>query len=78
VMPEMGGIALAERLRNLGAAVRIIYMTGYHQDLERYPSEELPLCGGFLLKPFTPQELAARIRKVLARTAGDAREPAVS
>jgi len=78
VMPEMGGIALGERLRNLGAAARIIYMTGYHQDLERYPSEELPLCGGFLLKPFTPQELAARIRKVLARTAGDAREPAVS
>ena len=34
VMPELGGIALGERLRNTGAAVRIIYMTGYHQDLE--------------------------------------------
>ena len=78
VMPELGGIALGELLRNTGAAVRIIYMTGYHQDLERYPSEDLPLCGGFLLKPFTSQELAGRIRKVLSRTAGDAREPAVS
>jgi two-component system, cell cycle sensor histidine kinase and response regulator CckA len=70
VMPEMGGIALGERLRNLGAAVRIIYMTGYHQDLERYPSEELPLCGGFLLKPFTSQELAMRIRKALGSRTG--------
>src|SRR5262249_51944754 len=47
VMPEMGGIALGERLRDLGATIPIVYVTGYHQDLEKYPSEQLPLCGGF-------------------------------
>jgi hypothetical protein len=44
-------------------------VTGYHQDLEKYPSEQLPLCGGFLLKPFTPQVLARAIRKTLAAVA---------
>jgi CheY-like chemotaxis protein/two-component sensor histidine kinase len=66
VMPEMGGIALAERLREAGATVPILYMTGYHQDLEKHPPDQLPLYGGFLLKPFSPQTLASRIRQTLA------------
>ena len=66
IMPEMGGIALGEHLRDSGASIPILYVTGYHQDLERYPSEQLPLCRGFLLKPFTPQVLARAIRKTLA------------
>jgi PAS domain S-box-containing protein len=66
VMPEMGGVALGERLRELGATVPIVYVTGYHQDLEKYPSRELPLLGGFLLKPFNPQTLASAIRRALA------------
>ena len=69
VMPEMGGIALGERLREAGAAIPVLYVTGYHQDLETYPSQDLPLCGGFLLKPFTPNALAAAIRRALAANA---------
>jgi two-component system cell cycle sensor histidine kinase/response regulator CckA len=69
VMPEMGGIALGEHLRDAGARIPILYVTGYHQDLEKYPSSELPLCGGFLLKPFNPQTLARVIRGALAAAA---------
>jgi hypothetical protein len=69
VMPEMGGIALGEQLREIGAAIPVLYVTGYHQDLETYPSQDLPLCGGFLLKPFNPNALAAAIRRALAGNA---------
>jgi CheY-like chemotaxis protein/two-component sensor histidine kinase len=65
VMPEMGGIALGEALRESGATMPILYVSGYHQDLENHGSGNLPLSGGFLLKPFSPQILAAAIRRAL-------------
>ena len=65
IMPEMGGIALGGELHNRGSKTPILYMTGYHQDLEKYPSTQLPLFGGLLLKPFTPQTLAQTIRKTV-------------
>ncbi len=65
VMPEMGGIALGEALRESGATMPILYVSGYHQDLENHGSGNLPLSGGFLLKPFSPQTLAAAIRRAL-------------
>jgi FixJ family two-component response regulator len=64
--PEMGGIALGERLREVGAEIPIFYVTGYHQDLAKYDSAQLPLSAGFLLKPFRPQTLASAIRRALA------------
>jgi CheY-like chemotaxis protein len=70
VMPEMGGLALGERLSKMGATTRILYVTGYHQDLEKYPVRQLPLCGGLLLKPFSPQQLAEAVRKALASSGG--------
>jgi two-component system cell cycle sensor histidine kinase/response regulator CckA len=66
VMPELGGIALGERLREAGASIPILYVSGYHQDLENHGSGKLPLSGGFLLKPFSPQTLAGAIRRALA------------
>jgi CheY-like chemotaxis protein len=77
IMPEMGGIALGEHLRDEGSTTPILYVTGYHQDLEKYPSEQLPLCGGFLLKPFTPQALARSIRGTLAAVS-DKHKPTVT
>ncbi|HTM49985.1 MAG TPA: ATP-binding protein, partial [Bryobacteraceae bacterium] len=65
VMPEMGGIALGEQLRALGATVPMVYASGYYQDVEAYPPEQLPLCGRFLQKPFSSQTLALTIRRVL-------------
>ncbi len=72
VMPEMGGIAMGDRLRSAGISIPIIYATGYHQDLEKYSTSNLPLAAGLLLKPFAPQELAAAVRQALsARAAVD-------
>jgi CheY-like chemotaxis protein len=65
VMPEMGGIALGEALREYGASMPILYVSGYHQDLENHGSGNLPLSAGFLLKPFSPQTLAAAIQRAL-------------
>ena len=66
IMPEMGGIALGEHLRDAGATLPVVYISGYHQDMERQSAIELPLGRGFLLKPFNPQNLAVAIRRALA------------
>ncbi len=66
VMPEMGGIAMGEALRASGAAVPIVYATGYHQDLEKYTAAQLPLSAGLVLKPFSPQTLASAIQQALS------------
>ena len=68
IMPEMGGIGLGQRLQSTGAKTPVLYITGYHQDLEKYAPRDLPLFGGFLLKPFTAQALARIIRTTLSRT----------
>lgn len=67
IMPEMGGIVLGEHLRGLGVQVPLLYITGYHQDLEKYALAQLPLFAGFLLKPFTTQALARKVRNALLR-----------
>lgn len=65
VMPEMGGIGLGEHLREIAPSARILYITGYHRDLEKYPTVQLPLFGGLLLKPFSPQALSEEVRNTL-------------
>src|SRR5581483_9171560 len=74
IMPELGGIALGEHLHSLGTRIPILYVTGYHQDLEKYSPQHLPLFAGFLLKPFTAQELARKVRNALHRAEGRAQE----
>ena len=64
VMPQMSGRALAARLSPMRPAMRILYMTGY--DNEALVGHGGPESGPALLtKPFTPAELAAKLRAVL-------------
>ena len=64
VMPQMSGRALATRLSPMRPAMRILYMTGY--DNEALVGHGGPESGPALLtKPFTPAELAAKLRSVL-------------
>jgi two-component system cell cycle sensor histidine kinase/response regulator CckA len=61
VMPGMGGPSVAALVRALRPAVRVLYISGHSDDVltER--------AGGaaFLSKPFTPSDLARKVREVL-------------
>jgi two-component system cell cycle sensor histidine kinase/response regulator CckA len=64
VMPEMDGRRLAEQLHLKRPFLRVLYMSGYTDDaVVRYgiSHAEMP----FLQKPFTAQDLKAKVRSVL-------------
>ncbi|HXF05082.1 MAG TPA: PAS domain S-box protein [Blastocatellia bacterium] len=65
VMPEMSGPELAERVAALRPEVKVLYMSGY---TERTSAQHILEPGvNFILKPFTPRELACAVRRVLDR-----------
>ena len=73
ILGDMSGPAVAEALRALRPNLRTLYMSGYTDDViartgalehERY----------FMRKPFTPLELAERIRLVLDEAAASSME----
>jgi DNA-binding NtrC family response regulator len=64
VMPHMNGRDLAERMRQMRPEIKVIYMSGY--------TDNLVLQGGmveegsdFIQKPFTADTLARRVRAAL-------------
>jgi len=66
VMPGMSGPDLARRVRARRPALRVLCMSGYPE------SEERRLAGAagwaaWLQKPFTPDELMAKVRECLTR-----------
>lgn len=64
MMPGMNGVAVAEELTRIRPGIRVFYMSGYaDQDLVRQGL--LDPDTHFLQKPFTPQELAGRVREIL-------------
>jgi signal transduction histidine kinase len=64
VMPRMGGTELATRIVLTRPDIRVLYTSGY---IERTGLETAAADGklAFLAKPFTPDELARRVREVL-------------
>lgn len=63
-MPGMGGRELVERVRKLHPDIRVIYMSGHGHDVvcnERGVEQDAP----FLVKPFTPEAIAALVREIL-------------
>lgn len=64
MMPGMNGVEVAGAVSRIRPGIRVFYMSGYaDQDLVR---EGLLTPGTrFLQKPFTPQELAERVRAIL-------------
>jgi PAS domain S-box-containing protein len=64
VMPELGGIALAEQLRAIYPDLKMLFMSGYtgHTTI---PNEHLREGSSFLQKPFTTAALVQTVRHVL-------------
>ena len=67
IMPGMSGRSLAEALRNRGHLDRVLFMSGYSAETLHAPGDR-PGTAPLLHKPFTPKELAARVRDVLDKT----------
>jgi two-component system OmpR family response regulator len=69
LMPEMDGLAVCRKVRAT-ARVPIIFLSSRTEETDRVLGLEL---GGddYVTKPFSPRELAARVRAVLRRTNDD-------
>jgi CheY-like chemotaxis protein len=64
IMPEMNGLALAERLLTVNNRIKCLFMSGYTSDI--IDNQGLLVEGmHFIQKPFSKKELAAKIREVL-------------
>jgi len=64
VMPEMSGPELAQRLKDVRPAMRVLFMSGYTDDAIGHHGA-LDADVEFLEKPFTPDTLIKKVRKVL-------------
>lgn len=65
-LPDQDGLALAARLRAT-SAIPIIMLTGLGGDVDRIVGLEMG-ADDYVVKPFNPRELVARIKAVLRRT----------
>jgi two-component system cell cycle sensor histidine kinase/response regulator CckA len=64
VMPGMSGKVLAERLTKIQSNLRVLYMSGYTDNVI-IQHGELEAGIAFLQKPLSPSKLAAKVRQIL-------------
>jgi len=64
IMPQMGGMELATRLRELSPETRVIFTSGYNEE-PIFQHGELDAGVEFLQKPYVPAALGRKVRKVL-------------
>lgn len=64
VMPEMGGLEMCQKLRQLDDNLPLVIMSGYSADFNPAELERLKV-SAFLQKPMSPQELTATLDRVL-------------
>lgn len=74
-LPDLGGFALCRRLRQ-ERDLPVIFLTARQEEVDRILGFELG-ADDYVAKPFSPRELAARVRAVLRRAAPGAAAPAV-
>ncbi|QOY87413.1 PAS domain S-box protein [Paludibaculum fermentans] len=66
IMPRMSGRELVLRARTLNPDLRVLFMSGYPGDaLDGL--EDIIGTSAFIQKPFSPKDLAARIRELLSK-----------
>lgn len=66
VMPGMNGGEVAQAIKEMEPAARILFMTGYDDDILREYLDDDPAVG-FVQKPFTPAQLSARVEQLVAQ-----------
>jgi two-component system cell cycle sensor histidine kinase/response regulator CckA len=64
IMPGPSGVDLAEQLRAVRADIRVLFMSGY-TDNAIVRNGLLGESNAFLQKPFTPEELLRKLRRVI-------------
>ena len=64
IMPLMNGQELAERLRAIRPGTKVLYMSGYTNDVLAFHGIEPEI--DFIQKPFTSSDLAEKLERVLA------------
>jgi CheY-like chemotaxis protein len=69
VLPGMNGRELARRLKAIRPAMQVLFTSGYNRDVI---AEHGILESGtaYLAKPYTPGELAAKVRELLSKEPG--------
>src|SRR6202161_4820124 len=74
MLPDMDGFDVVRRLRGGGARIPVVFLTA--RDSTEDKIHGLTLGGDdYVTKPFSLEEVIARIRAVLRRTRGDGTEP---
>ncbi|MFW5437972.1 response regulator transcription factor [Paenibacillus apiarius] len=67
MLPDIDGFELCRKLREIDPYIVIVFLTARGQDLDKIRGLELG-ADDYIVKPFNPLELIARIRTVLRRT----------
>ena len=68
-LPGMSGLELLRRLRDAGDRTPVVVLSGRSGEGDRIVGLDLG-ADDYLVKPFSPGELAARVRSVLRRSSG--------
>lgn len=66
IMPEADGLEVCRRIRQTSSRVPIIFVSSRDEELDRVLGLELG-ADDYLVKPFSPRELLARVKAVLRR-----------
>ena len=77
LMPELDGLQVCRRLRQTGSSLPVIFLSSRTEVVDRILGLEL---GGddYVPKPFSPREIASRIKAVLRRRSAPAAKPVLS
>ncbi|WP_175872154.1 two-component system response regulator CreB [Burkholderia sp. BCC0397] len=64
-LPDLGGFEVCRRLRTF-TDIPVIFLTARHDEIDRIVGLEIG-ADDYVVKPFSPRELAARVRVILRR-----------
>ncbi|MCB1085970.1 MAG: two-component system response regulator CreB [Verrucomicrobiae bacterium] len=70
-LPGMNGFDVCREIRRLSSSVPVLFLTARETEIDRVVGLELG-ADDYVVKPFSPRELVARVRAILRRTAAQA------